>query len=445
MAWERRRGRGRPPGVTLEDSGQRTKPCANDSGSSAPSPGGTNHVVGPPARGALPVAAAWSRRLVIATVLTAGGLAFLAPATAAPVVLVVAGVGFLAGVPHGAVDHLLAMRLTGGRPVSLVTAAYAGLAVAAWASMWWAGPIALGMVVLLSAVHFGLGELEVSRQLTGWHPGRVPAAAIVIAGSGALVLPLARSGDQLTGVATAISPVLAKLIGAAPIQIGLAVTWLIAAVIAVTASLRSGHRSVALDIALIGALGLLVAPLVAFAVWFGGWHALRHTARILTVEPGCAALMATARPRAAVLRLARLAALPSAAALTTVAALVWFTAAATDPTVAVAEVLRLLLALTVPHMVVVLYLDRTTVPKTGHRRATQSHPRHPRIPSGWLRSSSGGAVSLRRPVTKTDRAVRWRSRHPSQASSAQVSMELAAASYPADKKNTHPEHHKRNI
>ena len=38
------------------------------------------------------------------------------------------------------------------------------------------------------------------------------------------------------------------------------------------------------------------------------------------------------------------------------------TMAAPDPTVVVAEVLRLLLALTVPHMVVVLWLDRTTDP-----------------------------------------------------------------------------------
>jgi hypothetical protein len=81
---------------------------------------------------------------------------------------------------------------------------------------------------------------------------------------------------------------------------------------------------------------------------------------MLTVEPGCADLVVAGRDRAAVLRLVRLAALPSIAALTTVVALGWITVTAADPTVVVAEILRLLLALTVPHMVVVWWLDRAS-------------------------------------------------------------------------------------
>ena len=300
--------------------------------------------------------------MVVGTVLVAGGNLVGFPAITAPVALVVAAVGFVAGVPHGAVDHVMAARLTDGRPIVLVAVAYAGVAAAAWALMTWAGPIALVVVVTLSALHFGLGELEVSCRLTGWRPGRLTGAAIVVAGSGALVLPLARSGDQLSGVATAVSPDLALLLGAEALQIGLVATWLVAALVAMTASLRSRHSAVALDIVLIAALGMVAPPLVAFAVWFGGWHALRHSARLLSVEPGCAALLADGRQHAATLRLVRLGALPTVAALAAMAALGWFTMAAPDPTVVVAEVLRLLLALTVPHMVVVLWLDRTTDP-----------------------------------------------------------------------------------
>jgi Brp/Blh family beta-carotene 15,15'-monooxygenase len=281
------------------------------------------------------------------------------PTVTATVVLVLAGLGLVAGVPHGAADHVMAARLAGGRPMALVAAAYAAVAVAAWALLEWAGPIALIAVVALSALHFGLGELQVWRQLTGWRTPRVLAIPLVIAGSGALVLPLARSGDQLRGVATAVSPDLALLIGGARVQICLVAIWLAAALIAVIASLWSRHPTVALDIVLVGALGILVPPLVAFAVWFGGWHALRHCARILTIEPGCAALVKTGRQRAAALRLIWLAAVPSIAALTAVAALGWFTVAASDPAVVLAEVLRLLLALTVPHMVVVLWVDQT--------------------------------------------------------------------------------------
>jgi len=308
----------------------------------------------------LQAAAVWSRWLAVAAVLLAGGLAVLTPSVAAPIAMTLAVMGFVAGVPHGAVDHLVTGRLIGDRPMVLVIVVYAGLACATWALLRWVGPVALVAVVVLSAVHFGLGELEVSRLMTGWRPGPITATAIVVAGCGALLLPLARSGDQLRSVATAISPGLARIIGAVPLQVGLAAAWLVAAVIAVSAALRSRHAVVALDVALIGLLGLLAPPLVAFAIWFGGWHALRHAARMLEVEPGCAGLLATGQPRSAVLRLVRLAALPSAAALTVVAALVWF-AAATDSTVVIAEVLVVLLALTVPHMVVVFWLDRRAV------------------------------------------------------------------------------------
>ena len=150
------------------------------------------------------------------------------------------------------------------------------------------------------------------------------------------------------------------MIDGRPLEISLVGIWLVAALVAVIGSIRSGQIWIALDIVLVGSLGMLAPPLVAFAVWFGGWHAIRHCARMLTVDPDCAALVSSGRDRAAVLRLIRLAALPSVAALATVAILGWITVTASDPTVVVAEILRLLLALTVPHMVVVWWLDRAS-------------------------------------------------------------------------------------
>jgi Brp/Blh family beta-carotene 15,15'-monooxygenase len=310
--------------------------------------------------GPLAAAAHWSRWLIFGAVVVAGGHFVGLPALAGPIALVVAGLGFLAGVPHGAADHVMAARLSGGRSMLAIGVVYAGIAAAAWALMEWAGSIALIVVVALSIVHFGLGELEVCHQLTGWRPGRLVAVAVAVAGCGALVLPLARSGDQLREVAADVSPGLALLISGRPFEMSLAGIWLVAAVVAIIASIRAAQRLVALDIAIVGALGLIAPPLVAFAVWFGGWHAIRHCARMLTVEPGCATLVSTGRDRSAVLRLIRLAALPSAAALATVLVLGWFTVTASDPAVVVAEILRLLLALTVPHMVVVWWLDRAT-------------------------------------------------------------------------------------
>lgn len=309
--------------------------------------------------GALSTAAVWSRRLAVGTVLVTGGHLIGVPALSASVVWAIVGLGLVAGIPHGAVDHLMAIRLARGRPLVVIVAGYAAVAAVVWAMLRWAGPAALVAVVALSAVHFGLGELEVSRRLTGWLPARPVAVATVVAGCGALALPLARSGEQFSAVAAAVSPDLAHLLAATPLQIGVIAVWLVCAVVAMVAAVRDGHPVIALDILLIGALGMLAPPLVAFAVWFGGWHALRHCARLLTVEPGCATMLADGRRRAAVQRLVRLAALPSLAVLAVVAALAWVTLAAPEPTEAVAEALRVLLALTVPHMVVVFWLDRS--------------------------------------------------------------------------------------
>jgi Brp/Blh family beta-carotene 15,15'-monooxygenase len=308
----------------------------------------------------LATAATWSRWLLVGTALAAGSHLIGLPAVSAPVVLALAGLGLVAGVPHGAADHAVVANLAGDRSVVVVAAVYAGAAAAAWALLQWADPAALIAVVALSALHFGLGELEVARRLTGWRPPRLVAPAIVVAGAGALLLPLARGGEQLSAVATTVSPGLARALGWAPLHTGLVAVWLLGALVAVIASLRAAHPAVALDVLILGAVGLLAPPLLAFAVWFGGWHSLRHCARLLTIEPGCAALLTAGQRREAVLRLARLAAAPSLAACTALAALAWLTASASDPPAVLAQVLRLLLALTVPHALVVLWADRNT-------------------------------------------------------------------------------------
>ena len=308
----------------------------------------------------LRVAATSSRVFVVLVIVIAAGSLVGQLTWSSTALLAVAGLGVLAGVPHGGVDHVMAMRLA-GRSAVVVVALYAAVAAVAWAVLQWGGPLALLVVIALSAVHFGLGELEVTTELTGWRPGGAVAAAIVIAGAGALLLPLARSGRQFSSVAAAVSPGLARLIGMAPVRTAVLVLWIVAALVAVAAALAARQPSCAVDVLLIGALGLFVPPLVAFAVWFGGWHSVRHCARMLGQEPGCAALLSRGETRAAWMRLARLAAPMSTAAVLAVLGLAWYTATASDPTAALAGVLRLLLALTVPHMVVVWWLDHQSV------------------------------------------------------------------------------------
>ncbi len=299
----------------------------------------------------------WSRGVVVAT-LALTLLASPLPARAHDVfVLVLVAAGLLAGLPHGAIDHRLAARLT-GLPTMVVGAAYAGVAALTWVLLVEGGVVVLLPVLALSLVHFALGELEVVKETTGWRPSRWAATALGAAGTGALMLPLARSGVQLAGVAASISPALGALLAAPVSRWGLVGLWVVAATVAGVAAVRARHPGVVVDLVLVGALGALAPPLVAFAVWFGGWHALRHVARLLTVHEPAAGLLAAGRPREAVVALARAALWPSGAAVAVLVGLLVLTLTAADPVAAVGGTLLVLLALTVPHMVVVLWLDR---------------------------------------------------------------------------------------
>lgn len=298
----------------------------------------------------------WSRRLVVGTIVLSL-VASLLPAGAHDVfVLVLVLVGLMAGLPHGSVDHRLAASLT-GRPTLVVAAGYAAVAALTWAVLATTGLVALVPVLALSLVHFALGELEVVRATTGWHPSRTTALAAAVAGTGALLLPLARSDAQMVEVAASISPHLGVLLSAGPSRVALVAVWVLCAAGAAAAALRAGQSAVVFDIVLVGALGALAPPLVAFAVWFGGWHALRHCARLLTVDAPSAALVAGGQTRRAVGAMARAAAWPTLAAVVVLVGLVLATATSADPAATVGATLLVLLALTVPHMLVVMVMD----------------------------------------------------------------------------------------
>lgn len=306
--------------------------------------------------GVLRSSAFWSRCIVAVTIVAGLVLTALPAAVAQTPVLVLAGAGLLAGLPHGSVDHRIAAALTGW-PTALVATAYAATAALVWLLLTVAGPLVLAAVLALSVAHFGLGELAVLRETTGWRPTRVATAAFMIAGTGALLLPLARSGAQVQRVTASISPPLAVLFADTTARAGLVGIWGLAAAVAVAAALRARQPTVVLDVLLIGTLGAVVPPLVAFAVWFGGWHSLRHSARLLGADPSCASMLERGHPRRAVATLVRLAAWPTLAAATMLAVLLVSTATAADPARAIGQTLILLLALTVPHMIVVLCLD----------------------------------------------------------------------------------------
>jgi Brp/Blh family beta-carotene 15,15'-monooxygenase len=271
-------------------------------------------------------------------------------------------VGLLAGLPHGAVDHLVPGYALGPsrRRLVLVVAGYVLLAAAVLlAFRAWPGP-ALAVFVVASAGHFGAGETAFDDLRRGVAP-RVDVLGVAGFGAAAAVLPLVAHPD-------AVAPVLALLVPGssgrlpAPVAAFLLVVALVLVIGAIVARLARGRRGSAAELALLAATAALAPPLAAFGAYFGGWHSVRHVARLLAEDPANAADLGAGRLARPLGRFARSAALPTAAALATVLAL-WVVAGGWETFVAADLVV--LAALTAPHLVVVAWLDRRETRRAG--------------------------------------------------------------------------------
>jgi Brp/Blh family beta-carotene 15,15'-monooxygenase len=240
----------------------------------------------------LPRARTWSRMLAVGA-LAASRLPAGRAGSARVQQAVVLGALAL-GMPHGAADTELLRAASGGsrrRHVALA-AAYAALGAGATVVVRRGGGGVERAVLLASAAHFGEGELAC------WRPAprasrrgtalRMAAAALTTVGlpaavgtanrrppevgiSGARADPPPRGMGDRTGLELLRDPATRRVV--APL------TALSAAAAAALA--LAGDREAAGDSALLGALALLAPPATAFATYFGGWHALRHTARVV--------------------------------------------------------------------------------------------------------------------------------------------------------------------
>ena len=276
--------------------------------------------------------------------------------SAGPVLLVVAGV---AGLPHGAVDHLALgwarsrgagaagvepgwTGTAGARPALLL--GYAVLAAGvAWAALVLTVPAVLALLVL-SCAHFAEGELAFAR-LRG-ERGSAPAAAAL--GTAVVTVPVLLRPDAVRPVLDALDPGLAVVLQDVRTPVLLVTGLLVAA--GVGSAVRHGCRRQLAELVVVVLAALLAPPLLVFAAWFGAWHAPRHLVRLLDLEPDGATWRR-------VVRLGRAAVLPTGAAVLALGALAVIGGSVP------ASVLVVLLALTVPHAAVVARLGRTRRPR----------------------------------------------------------------------------------
>ncbi|GAB2914344.1 hypothetical protein GCM10027047_10450 [Rhodococcus aerolatus] len=300
-----------------------------------------------PARGAHlgPVA------VLAAALLVAAAAAVLVPGAlhrAGPGVLVA---GLLLGLPHGAADVWRAVGDAGLLRQARVALAYLAAAVLAFAAWWWWPLPALLVLLSLTVLHFGSGDVA----LEAWAGTPAPRPAVLGLALGGLpvVVPLAlRPGDTV-----ALLDPLTGGRGAAVHAVALLCLPVVAlaAGLAVRDAQRAGRWQTVAGLVVVAAVVALLPPLVAFGVYFAGWHALRQTCRQLD-EAGAGADLGTAARR-----LALRAGPPTVAALLLLAGVVaarWSQDGWSVPTALVAA----LLAVTVPHAAVGLLADHRARP-----------------------------------------------------------------------------------
>ncbi len=195
-------------------------------------------------------------------------LAFLLADPEPPLVVQIAAIAILAaalGMPHGALDPLIARRLGLWRTPLTFAAfnlAYVGVA-AAVVALWLVAPVpSLVAFLLISAAHFG-GD---------WNRER-PLALRFLTGAALLSLPSLRDRDAVADLYVTLAGDGARAVAAAQAALG-PVLLVGLAVAAVIAARRAPHE--AFELLGAAALALLAPPLMFFIVYFCALHSARH-------------------------------------------------------------------------------------------------------------------------------------------------------------------------
>ena len=265
-------------------------------------------------------------------------------------------IALVIGIPHGALDHLVTLPKNKPAKMALFVVIYVLIAVAAvWAILRW-NVLGFQLVVIMSAAHFGIGDaafIAESDRLNNGASKSLTDRLIYALPAGLLPVFVPLSSDLTNSALAEVNPKLINWAGSSTNFIHLLVL-LIAASSLFVLVLKRDDKS-AMDLALLAALSILTPPLVAFAIYFGLWHALRHTARLTLSLNKSEIAYQSNEPKRAFIN----AVLPGTPALigTFIVAAI-LAAANPDNSRLLWSILVVIWALTVPHMMVTAKLDK---------------------------------------------------------------------------------------
>jgi Brp/Blh family beta-carotene 15,15'-monooxygenase len=272
--------------------------------------------------------------------------------------VVVAVIALAIGIPHGALDHLVTLPKSQPTKMAIFIVIYVAVAVVAVVGILNFNTVGFILVLLMSAIHFGIGDAafisEIDRRtvpvrkLNRWF--YIPAAGFT-----PVFIPLVNSAS--TEALASVNPALINWHQGFDSEILLTVTSF--AVLAIVVMGLTKRYREALDLTLLLLLAHLAPPLIAFAVYFGCWHAMRHTARLTLSLPQCIEDLTQGMPRKAFSH-AVIPGLPALIGTFVVAGLMSLSGRDfSDEFFWMALVV--VWALTVPHMVVTAKLDRAAL------------------------------------------------------------------------------------
>ena len=198
--------------------------------------------------------------------------------------VVIAVVALAIGIPHGALDHLVTLPKAQPKKMALFIVIYVAVAIVAVIGILKFNTVGFILVLFMSAVHFGIGDgafineidkrQDSSQKLNRWF--YIPAAGFT-----PVFIPLVNSAS--TQALASVNPALINWHKGFDSEI-LFIVSSFTAVAIVVMGFTKRYRE-ALDLTLLLLLAHLAPPLIAFAVYFGCWHAMRHTARLTLSLP----------------------------------------------------------------------------------------------------------------------------------------------------------------
>ena len=190
------------------------------------------------------------------------------------------------GIPHGAIDHLITLPKASPLKMALFVSNYVAIALIAIVAILKWNVWGFIFVVAMSATHFGIGDGAFLNELEKYKIKKdkrsLPVWAYAPA-AGALPVMIPLVNNRSTEALEKVNPKLVDWHYGYTFQIQIFV--LILLFLGLITLIRFNRKRDALDLLLLTALAFIAPPLVAFAVYFGGWHALRHTARLTSLLP----------------------------------------------------------------------------------------------------------------------------------------------------------------